>query len=108
MTLQNYVKRLRHALADADHGRISTEPNGHRINADAGELDVTRFGTLLELSRKAAWCEQWDDAAAILREALSLRRRQAAGRRTLGTAPPPARTVDRRDVRPGARNPDRR
>ena len=74
VTLQNYVKRLRHALADADHGRISTEPNGYRINADAGELDVTRFGTLLELSRKAAWCEQWDDAAAILREALSLRR----------------------------------
>jgi hypothetical protein len=37
VTLQNYVKRLRHALADADHGRISTEPNGYRINADAGE-----------------------------------------------------------------------
>ena len=74
MTLQNYVKRLRQALADADHGRISTEPDGYRIDADVGELDVTRFGTLLKRSREAARCEQWGDAAAILREALSLRR----------------------------------
>lgn len=74
MTLQNYVKRLRQALADADHGRISTEPDGYRIDADAGELDVTRFGALLKRAREAARCEQWGDAAAILREALSLRR----------------------------------
>jgi DNA-binding SARP family transcriptional activator len=76
MTLRNYVKRLRQALADADRGLISTGQDGYRIDADASELDVARFGTLLKRSREAARSEQWSDAAAILREALSLRRGQ--------------------------------
>ena len=73
-TLQNYVKRLRRALAGTDHGRIATEPDGYRIDACADELDVARFGALLQRSREAVRREQWSDAAATLRAALSLRR----------------------------------
>lgn len=71
-TLQNYVKRLRQALADAGGGRISTLPGGYLIQVDAGELDVSRFEALQESAREAARAGAWDLAAAELRAALSL------------------------------------
>jgi DNA-binding SARP family transcriptional activator len=47
VTLQNYVKRLRHALADADRSLISTHPRGYQIRAGPGELDLLRFRGLV-------------------------------------------------------------
>ena len=37
VTVRNYVKRLRHALGDAERARISTQPRGYLISVDAGE-----------------------------------------------------------------------
>ena len=51
VTMQNYVKRLRHALRDGDRDRISTHPRGYRIEVDDGELDVTRFEDLVTAAR---------------------------------------------------------
>jgi DNA-binding SARP family transcriptional activator len=72
VTVRNYVKRLRHALGDAGHCRISTHPGGYLMTADADELDVARFDVLLSSARGASRAGQYADAAAQLREALSL------------------------------------
>jgi DNA-binding SARP family transcriptional activator len=42
-TIRNYVKRLRQALGDTEHGRIRTQPPGYLIAVRADELDVSRF-----------------------------------------------------------------
>src|ERR1700722_5283539 len=47
VTVQNYVVRLRKALGDEDHSRISTQARGYVINVADGELDTTRFEDLL-------------------------------------------------------------
>jgi DNA-binding SARP family transcriptional activator/Tfp pilus assembly protein PilF len=71
-TLQNYVKRLRSTLGDAGAARISTLPRGYLIRVEPGELDAARFESLLGLAR-AAWRDgAWEQAAAHLRDALSL------------------------------------
>ena len=72
VTLQNYVKRLRQALADAGRARISTQSCGYLISVDDGELDVTQFAALRERAREFADTGSWDQAAAQLRAALSL------------------------------------
>lgn len=72
VTVQNYVKRLRHALGDTGHCRIRTQPCGYLISVDAGELDLTRFEALQAGAREAARTGSWERAAAQLRMALSL------------------------------------
>ena len=71
-TLQNYVKRLRQALAGTGGSRISTLPQGYMITVAADELDVSRFEGLQGRARKAADEGAWDRAAVQLRRALSL------------------------------------
>jgi DNA-binding SARP family transcriptional activator len=76
VTVQNYVKRLRTALADGDRSCITTQSHGYQIHADASELDVTRFENLQASADQAARHGQWALAAARLREALALWRGQ--------------------------------
>lgn len=76
VTVQNYVKRLRAALADSQRTRITTQAGGYLIHADASELDVMRFEGLHESAGLAARQGKWDLAAACLREALALWRGQ--------------------------------
>ena len=68
--MQNYVKRLRHALRDGD--RISTHPRGYRIEVDDGELDLTRFEDLVTAARGCVRTGSWDTVAAQAAAALAL------------------------------------
>jgi DNA-binding SARP family transcriptional activator/tetratricopeptide (TPR) repeat protein len=72
VTLQNYVKRLRQALADTDRATIGTRPGGYAICVEADELDVTQFMALRESAQESAWAGSWDRAANQLRTALAL------------------------------------
>ena len=72
VTVQNYVVRLRKALGDEDHSRISTQARGYVINVADGELDTTRFEDLLGAARQAARDGWWDTATAAARAALTL------------------------------------
>jgi DNA-binding SARP family transcriptional activator/tetratricopeptide (TPR) repeat protein len=72
LTVQNYVVRLRKALADEGRSRITTQPPGYVISVAAGELDITRFEVLLGAARQAAKDGSWDDAAAQARAAVAL------------------------------------
>ncbi|WP_329312257.1 tetratricopeptide repeat protein [Streptomyces sp. NBC_01278] len=73
-TLQNYVKRLRHALDDCGTGRdvLATEPGGYVLRLDHGVLDLREFEGLTRGAAEAS--ERGDDAAASarLRAALAL------------------------------------
>jgi DNA-binding SARP family transcriptional activator len=71
VTIQNHVMRLRRALG-AEGARITTQPHGYRIQADAGEIDVSRFETMLSAAQAAARNQAWDSAARQAREALTL------------------------------------
>ena len=72
VTVQNYVKRLRRALADAGPARIGTRPGGYVITVRPGELDVTCFEALVSDARKAVRDGRWGDAAGQARAALTL------------------------------------
>jgi DNA-binding SARP family transcriptional activator len=72
VTLQNYVARLRRILGDADMTRISTRPGGYLIRVDHGQLDISRFGVLLDSARTAARHNSWSRAAAEAAAALAL------------------------------------
>ncbi|WP_284581978.1 BTAD domain-containing putative transcriptional regulator [Streptomyces sp. 2P-4] len=73
-TLQNYVKRLRHALGDCRTGRdvLATEPGGYVLRLDHGVLDLREFDGLTRGAAEAS--ERGDDATASarLRAALAL------------------------------------
>ena len=71
-SLHNYVKRLRKALGDAGHRRISTHPHGYLISVEPGGLDAERFEALVDTARAAARAGSWEATAGRLREALSL------------------------------------
>jgi DNA-binding SARP family transcriptional activator len=71
-TLHNYVKRLRHALGDAGHQRIRTQPLGYLIRVEPGELDVARFEILRDDARAAARAGSWHRAAHQFHAALRL------------------------------------
>ena len=71
VTTQNYVMRLRKALGSAG-SRISTQPRGYRIQADANELDVSRFQAHLGTADAAAAEHSWEAAAAEARTGLAL------------------------------------
>jgi DNA-binding SARP family transcriptional activator/tetratricopeptide (TPR) repeat protein len=72
VTLQNYVKRLRHALRDTGRDRIATQPDGYMIRIRPTEFDVARFEELVADGRKAAQQGSWVVAADVLRAALGL------------------------------------
>jgi DNA-binding SARP family transcriptional activator/tetratricopeptide (TPR) repeat protein len=72
VTVQNYVKRLRHVLGDAEHARIRTEAGGYLICAGPGELDVSAFEALAEAARTSGQDGAWDRASACARQALAL------------------------------------
>jgi DNA-binding SARP family transcriptional activator len=76
VTLQNYVKRLRHALGPAGYERIVTRPAGYLIEVGPGELDVARFTELRAGGLAAARAGAWESAVAQLDEALGLWRGQ--------------------------------
>jgi DNA-binding SARP family transcriptional activator len=78
-TLQNYVKRLRACFGDSGHRLIKTTTPGYSIQVGTGELDVHRFESLLAAGRGAARSGAWEDAAARLRDALSLWRGEPLG-----------------------------
>jgi DNA-binding SARP family transcriptional activator len=72
VTVQNYVKRLRHVLGDADRARIRTTSGGYQIHASACELDVSAFEALAESARTAGRNEAWGQASESARQALAL------------------------------------
>jgi DNA-binding SARP family transcriptional activator/Tfp pilus assembly protein PilF len=72
VTVQNYIKRLRQALAATGEARISTQPGGYLMSVANGELDVTRFEALLSASCAAAREAAWQTAASQAGAALSL------------------------------------
>lgn len=72
VTIRNYVRRLRHALGDADRARILSQPRGYLIRIGDGELDASRFEALLESARAAAHGGRWGIAADQARAALAL------------------------------------
>jgi DNA-binding SARP family transcriptional activator/tetratricopeptide (TPR) repeat protein len=72
VTIQNYVMRLRKALADTAGSRISTQPRGYLIRVEPGELDADRFTSLLDAAREATRDGSWDTAATRSRAALAL------------------------------------
>jgi DNA-binding SARP family transcriptional activator/Tfp pilus assembly protein PilF len=72
VTVQNYVKRLRHTLGPADRTRISTQPRGYLIQVADTELDVTRFESLLARAQSASRAGDWAAAASRARAALAL------------------------------------
>jgi len=72
VTVQNYVKRLRTALGQADRDRIGTRPDGYLIHVGAGELDVAQFEVLVAAARAAARNGSWDQASADANAALGL------------------------------------
>jgi DNA-binding SARP family transcriptional activator len=72
VTIRNYVKRLRQALGEAGHERISFRRDGYLITVGEDELDVSVFGNLLASAQAAARVGSWDQAAARAREALLL------------------------------------
>lgn len=72
VTIQNYVARLRKALAHTGSSRICTQPHGYLIRVAAGELDVARFEVLLSSARVAARDGSWKTAGAEASAALSL------------------------------------
>src|SRR5690348_16028082 len=48
VSIQNYVMRLRNALGERGRERIRTLPGGYLISVVDGELDVSRFESLLD------------------------------------------------------------
>jgi DNA-binding SARP family transcriptional activator len=71
-SLHNYVRRLRQALGDDGHHRISTRPHGYMISVEPDGLDVDRFQALEDAARAAARAGAWEAAAGALRDALAL------------------------------------
>jgi DNA-binding SARP family transcriptional activator/tetratricopeptide (TPR) repeat protein len=78
VTVQNYVKRLRQALAD-EGGLIGTRPGGYLIRIDPGNLDVTRFRALVDAARAAARDGSSAVVATQAEAALSLWRGEPLG-----------------------------
>jgi DNA-binding SARP family transcriptional activator/tetratricopeptide (TPR) repeat protein len=76
VTLQNYVKRLRHVLGPAGYERIVTRPAGYVIEVGPGELDVARFSELRAGGLAAARAGAWEAAVGQLGAALELWRGQ--------------------------------
>jgi DNA-binding SARP family transcriptional activator len=72
VTVRNYVKRLRHALASAGQDRIITQPGGYLIRVEPGELDVSLMEQSLAKAHDAARGSAWEQTAVHARAALDL------------------------------------
>ncbi len=72
VSIQNYVKRLRQALARAGCPLIITRAGGYLITADDADIDVWCFGARLGEARAAALGGCWETAAAKAAAALAL------------------------------------
>jgi DNA-binding SARP family transcriptional activator/Tfp pilus assembly protein PilF len=72
VTVQNHMMRLRKALGPIGGSRISTQPYGYLIQADARELDLSRFEAHLNAACVAARDRAWATAAAEARTGLGL------------------------------------
>ena len=70
-SLQNHL-RLRKSLGHAGYELIKTAPPGYVISVAPGDLDVSRFETLLGAARAAARGGSWDTAAGRARAALAV------------------------------------
>jgi DNA-binding SARP family transcriptional activator len=68
-SLQSYVSRLRHALADP--GRIEGRPPGYVLGVDPDELDALRFEALVDEGRRSL-ADEPSAALARFEEALAL------------------------------------
>jgi DNA-binding SARP family transcriptional activator/Tfp pilus assembly protein PilF len=79
VAIRNHVKRLRQALGDGARARISTGPNGYRIDVEPDELDVSQFEKLLAAAREAELGSMWTASARHARQALALWRGQPMG-----------------------------
>lgn len=94
-TLQNYVKRLRHALQGGreDQGALLTQPGGYVLPLDQGVLDLREFDRLTRTAAEASSA------------ATTSRRRRGCGRRWPCGAVRPwraaARNSSSRSRRPG-------
>ncbi|HYB46249.1 MAG TPA: BTAD domain-containing putative transcriptional regulator [Streptosporangiaceae bacterium] len=77
-TLHAYVSRLRKALngdggsPGSNGGVLVTQGRGYLLRVAPGELDLERFGELVERGRDALAADEPGEAAAVLREALGL------------------------------------
>jgi DNA-binding SARP family transcriptional activator/tetratricopeptide (TPR) repeat protein len=71
-SLHNSVMRLRQALGAPGAARILTQPGGYSVRLGPGELDVSRFETLVDTARTAVRDGRWEVAAARADSALAL------------------------------------
>jgi len=72
VTVQNYVKRFRRALGDDDRTLITLRSDGYVLRVPAESLDASRFEVMVARAREGLRAGQHAQAAAGLREALSL------------------------------------
>jgi len=70
-SVQGHVKQLRRLLGPAG-GRIITKPPGYLIEVRPGELDLDAFIRLTATASSAAQDAAWEDASALLSQALGL------------------------------------
>lgn len=70
--VQNYVLRLRRALAEVGGLEILTEPQGYRLTVQAGVLDAAVAAELIERGRSAAGAGELERARPLLLSALEL------------------------------------
>jgi DNA-binding SARP family transcriptional activator len=72
VTLQNYIKRLRHVLPAADRPRLLTNPNGYLLRVAAHELDLATFSDECAAGHAAAAAGDWERASSHFASGLVL------------------------------------
>ena len=78
--VQTYVSTLRRALhRPGQDDVILTRAPGYLLRAEPAELDLVRFGRDVAAGREAARVGRYEDAAGLLRQALSVWRGSALG-----------------------------
>ena len=70
--LQNHVSHLRRALGNGAAARLETRGHGYALRVEPGELDLDRFGQLVQAGSEALRRDEPAEAAARMREALGL------------------------------------
>jgi DNA-binding SARP family transcriptional activator len=72
VTLQNYIKRLRHVLSSTGQPRLFTYPSGYLVRVGTDELDLTTFATECVAGHAALSRSAWELASAHFASALAL------------------------------------
>lgn len=70
VTVQNYIKRLRHALEATGQPRLVTHPPGYLVRVAAHELDLMAFTAECAAGHAAAVAGRWDAASFHFASAL--------------------------------------